>query len=438
MLLAALSGCAGAPVGKSLEQSLAPDPKLQDNPVTLGAASPERQPNPVAEVQLPPDFPAEIPRYPNAQLVEVTQPTPPTAEPGDAAAATPLQTRWVTTDPINLVQNFYQQELPANNWEVSQPDDQPAGTLTARRDDLQLTIALQPQATANAAQGNAPPPEPAGETEFTIQYLRGTDAAEPPNAEATAPPPAVATATPTFSDLDNTSPELRQYIQDLAALGVLPAAEAGAKGEATTAIQFEPGKTISHREFARWLLAANNQIYASRPSQQIRPAAPTAQPAFTDVPPTDPDFPVIQGLAEAGLIPSPLSGDTTNVLFRPDAPLTREQLLLWKVPLDTRQALPNATVDAVKQTWGFQDVSRIEPRALRAVLADFSNGDQSNIRRAFGYTTLFQPKKPVTRAEAAAALWFFGSGSEGMSAQEALRVEQQQNQPQPAAPEPAP
>ena len=118
-------------------------------------------------------------------------------------------------------------------------------------------------------------------------------------------------------------------------------------------------------------------------------------------------------------------------MFRPDAPLTREQLILWKVPLDTRQALPNASIDAVRESWGFQDAARIDPKALRAVLADFQNGEQSNIRRALGYTTLFQPKRPVTRAEAAAAIWYFGNASEGISAGEALKLKQQQNQPQP-------
>jgi hypothetical protein len=102
---------------------------------------------------------------------------------------------------------------------------------------------------------------------------------------------------------------------------------------------------------------------------------------------------------------------------------------LWKVPLDIRQALPAASLDAVKQTWGFQDVGKIDPKALRAVLADFQNGDQSNIRRVFGYTTLFQPKKPVTRAEAAAAIWYLGSQGEGISAKEAQQLKSQPSKP---------
>ena len=108
-------------------------------------------------------------------------------------------------------------------------------------------------------------------------------------------------------------------------------------------------------------------------------------------------------------------------MFRPNAPLSREDLILWKVPIDTRQTLPSATIEAVKQTWGFQDAARTDSKALRAVLADFQNGDQANIRRAFGYTTLFQPKRAVTRAEAAAVLWYFGFQGDGLSATEALK-----------------
>ncbi|HEY9659228.1 MAG TPA: S-layer homology domain-containing protein, partial [Allocoleopsis sp.] len=159
-------------------------------------------------------------------------------------------------------------------------------------------------------------------------------------------------------------------------------------------------------------------------------AVASDQPTFQDVPSSDPDFGVIQGLANAGLIPSPLSGDSTVVTFRPNTPLTREEMILWKVPVDLRQALPNATIEAVQQSWGFQDAARIDPKALRAVLADYQNGDLANIRRAFGYTTLFQPKKAATRAEAAAALWFFGLQADGISAKDALQTSQGQTQEQ--------
>lgn len=225
-----------------------------------------------------------------------------------------------------------------------------------------------------------------------------------------------------FSDLNKTPKELRSYVEDMAKLGVLTSYSSGAKqNSATSNILFEPNQGITRREFVRWLFDANNRLYATRSTQQIRSGLAMEKPAFRDVPRNDPDFAAIQGLAEAGILPSPLSGDNTVVTFQPDKPLTRETLLLWKVPVDIRQALPMATVDAVKQTWGFQDAAKISPRGMRAVLADFQNGDSSNIRRAFGYTLLFQPKKIVTRAEAAAAVWYFGIEGEGQSAQEALK-----------------
>ncbi|HEY9656401.1 MAG TPA: S-layer homology domain-containing protein, partial [Crinalium sp.] len=225
-----------------------------------------------------------------------------------------------------------------------------------------------------------------------------------------------------FSDLTKAPKQLQQYVSDLAQLGVLTPASSSKASQAKEKTLFEPNSVITRRDYVRWLVAANNRLYAAQPAKQIRLSTDAAQPAFQDVPRQDPDFPAIQGLAEAGLIPSPLTGDSTTVTFRPDAPLTREALILWKVPADTRQALPTASLDAIKQTWGFQDAARIDPKAMRAVLADFQNGDLANLRRAFGYTTLLQPKKAVTRAEAAAALWYFGFQGDGQSAQDALKT----------------
>jgi hypothetical protein len=224
----------------------------------------------------------------------------------------------------------------------------------------------------------------------------------------------------TFSDISQVPEEVRPYIQDLAKLGVFSSNSTSANSG-----QFRPNAQITRREYARWLVGANNAIYANRPTQKIRLGDSTDQPVFQDVPRNDPDFAAIQGLAEAGIIPSPLSGDPTAVTFRPNAPLTRESLIQWKAPMDLRQTLPNATVQAIQQSWGFQDANKISPKSLRAVLADYQNGDLSNIRRAFGYTTLLQPQKIVTRAEAAATLWFFGSQGDGLSAQDALQAKQQ-------------
>ena len=182
--------------------------------------------------------------------------------------------------------------------------------------------------------------------------------------------------------------------------------------------EFRPNQAMTRREYARWLLAVNNKFYAGVRTRIIRPGVTSSQPVFQDVPTSDSDFAAIQGLAEAGIIPSPLTGSSTTVTFRPNAPLTRKDLLLWKVPLDTRQALPEASISAVQQAWGFQDAAKIAPRALQAVLADYQNGDFANIRRAFNYTTLFQPDKAATRAEGGAVLWRFGNPAEGITAAE--------------------
>ncbi|HEY9668396.1 MAG TPA: S-layer homology domain-containing protein [Coleofasciculaceae cyanobacterium] len=453
VLLAALTACANSPTAKEIEQSLAADPKLRSNPVSLGsqeASSNQQQQTARATVKLPADFPKDIPLYPNANLQEVT---PPSDEKPGASS-----TRWVSIDPSNIIASYYLQQLPANNWQIVQKSNEQGNVIEARRDRVLLTISIQPKTVTNAS-----PNQPQTSTEIVIDYQpNSTDIAQAtptptasPETTATEVPPTSSspfveptrspettpqpntTGEPTnnttnttttsnpqeFSDLTKAPQEFQRYIRDLAELGVLSVSSNAAKSDGGVATnQFEPNKIIARREYARWLVTANNNMYASDPAKQIRLASSGSQPAFSDVPKTDPDFPVIQGLAEAGLIPSPLSGDATAVLFRPGAPLTREQLILWKVPLDTRQALPNTNLTAIEQTWGFQDAGKIDPKALRAILADHQNGEQSNIRRVFGYTTIFQPKKPVTRAEAAAALWYFGTQGEGISAAEVLKV----------------
>lgn len=317
----------------------------------------------------------------------------------------------------------------------SSPSPEPEATVAANPN---------PQASEPANNGsepavtNSPTELPQSQTDlgqvpsFTDRTNLGASgdfstAATQPNS---ATPSGVSSGQTTFTDLDKAPKELRQPIEDLARLGVLtPAANQAKSSSDQTTSRFEPNKPITRREFASWLVAVNNRLQADRAAQQIRLGSDTSQPAFRDVPRNDPDFAAIQGLAEAGIIPSALSGDSTIVTFRPNATLTRENLVLWKVPMDTRQPLPTANIEAVKQAWGFQDAAKIDPKALRAVLADYENGDLSNIRRVYGYTTLLQPKKAVTRAEAAAALWYFGYQGEGQSAQDALKGGTASSQP---------
>ena len=422
-LLAAVTACANSPNSKALEESVAADPKLKQNPVVFSSPPPATAVETNSTAKLPPDFPTEIPLYPNAQLIEVGAPTDPSQK--------NVRLRWESTDPVNSVQNFYQLEFGRRNWKiVSLPTADGQGALVATRENLRVTVSLSPAQKVG------------GSTEFAIDYSKDSPeiaaSPQPNNSESSASP----TASPTLSNSEGTAPtlsaspksakvsqkesqipqQLRQYVADLTQLEAIKVRATKSANLETGSTLPEPNKIVTRREYARWLVAANNQIYASRQAKQIRLAVDSSEPVFSDVPKTDPDFSAIQGLAEAGVIPSSLSGETKDVKFRPDTPLTRETMILWKVPLDTRQVLPTANIDGVKEKWGFQDASKIDSQASRAVLADFNNGDLANIRRVFGFTTLFGPKKSVTRAEAAASLWYFGVQDQGLSAKDALEA----------------
>ncbi|CAD5938615.1 S-layer region-like protein [Planktothrix tepida] len=401
-LITSLSACANSPTGKAIENSLKADPLLQTNtPAPQATTAPVTNPKPsIPPVELPSDFPSEIPPYPNATLQTVMPPTP---------DSTAVITLWETTDPSNVVQAFYQKELKAKNWKIIENSaNENNDNLSAEKDNLKLTIAQQPN------------PQSDGKTYFQIRYQPlPVETVSSPTPTPTSTPTSTPTPTPTSNPEkpnNNSVPkELSPLVSDVAKLGIFKAPNSQETGTLP-----DPNGKITRSQYARWIVDVNNQLYANNPAKQIRLAVPSSDPVFTDVPTTHPNFAEIQGLAEAGLIPSPLSGDNTVTKFRPDSSLTREDLIRWKVPLDTRQALPKASLDAVKERWGFKDTSKIDAGALPAILEDYNNGDNSNIRRVFGFTTLFQPKKNVTRAEAAATLWFFGFQGEGISAQDAL------------------
>lgn len=432
--IASLNACANS----SLEEAFKPDPLLQNNqPFEQSNSNNTDQ----TFVQLPENFPSQIPLYPNATLQDVTA--------SEKESEVDVITRWKTSDPINVVETYYQQEFQSKNWQIlERPNPEGEGSFVARQDNLQVSLSLEPNSISST------------ETNFEIRYIQDGNIAKNSDKSISTiplppPPPPVTSndtptpsATPTESPTPSASPtpsptnspqvsnpspaletvpqELREFVSDVSKLGILQSSPGRTQDPANRdQIIANPNATITRGEFARWLVNANNNFYSNISAKQIRLGVPSDEPVFTDVPPTHPNFSEIQGLAEAGLISSSLSGDSAAVTFRPDAPLTREEMILWKVPLDTRQALPKATVDAVQERWGFQDSSKIDSNSLRAILADFDNGDNANIRRVFGFTTLFQPKKPVTRAQAASALWYFGFQGDGISAQDVLQAQRQ-------------
>ncbi|XP_012484097.1 uncharacterized protein LOC105798534 isoform X6 [Gossypium raimondii] len=188
--------------------------------------------------------------------------------------------------------------------------------------------------------------------------------------------------------------------QALAALQVLKVIEADA----------QPSDLCTRREYARWLLSASvlsrNSVSKVYPAMYIENVT---ELAFDDITPEDPDFSSIQGLAEAGLISSKLSNkdllndDLGPFYFSPESPLSRQDLVSWKMALEKRQ-LPEADKKILYQISGFIDIDKINPDAWPAVVADMSAGEQGIIALAFGCTRLFQPNKPVTKAQVAVAL----------------------------------
>ncbi|XP_077241871.1 uncharacterized protein LOC143882253 isoform X3 [Tasmannia lanceolata] len=203
---------------------------------------------------------------------------------------------------------------------------------------------------------------------------------------------------------------------------VVPAIVDQVQGQAFAALQVlkviepdvQPSDLCTRREYARWLLCASSVLSRSTISK-VYPAMfieNVTELAFDDVTPEDPDFPFIQGLAEAGLISSKLSINDAHhsqdkehnpILFSPESPLSRQDLISWKMALEKRQ-LPDADRKILYQCSGFIDIDKINPDAWPALVADLSAGEHGITALAFGYTRLFQPDKPVTKAQAAIAL----------------------------------
>lgn len=351
-----LGGCQNTPLGNTISEALAPPPVLVPAPT------------------LPDSFDQSIPVFPTAELQTAIAPN-----------SQNIFTTWATKAPKAEVVKFYETAL--QQWQpiLRSPEGNATTNYVMQKSDLILTLTIQ---------GGTP------NTIISLQYLRS------PN--ALVPTPNNSTEITSFSDSDSIPSPFKTAIRDLQNLGTITPKMAN---------RFQPNDPIQRREYAKWLVNTNNRLYSDRPTRQIRLADTNSSATFVDVPPTDPDFAVIQALANTGLIPP---GETR---FRPNEPVNREVFLQWKVPLDVRSALPKASLAAVKQAWGFQDSDRLSASSYTVVLADFKLGDLSNFRRSFGYTTLFQPQKLVTRAEAAVALWHFGTLADGVSAQKILQKE---------------
>ncbi|MEM9272416.1 MAG: S-layer homology domain-containing protein [Cyanobacteria bacterium P01_F01_bin.143] len=402
------------------------DPQLQATQTQENS-----QPNPtpqdpqeIATLNLPEELPPEIPLYPQVDLVQ-TDP-----ELNNITGNLLLR----SPDNIRAIADYYQSQFQLFGWDILQPftldRDGNSQSTIASKNNIKITVSLAQlvdnenntsQTAINIAYepfiANLANADPELTTESEVTPDTSANAIAEPEV---APKPTETTKTTktvtNFVDFAEVREQIQQAVIDVAALGILT------PQSPDSLEQFAPNELVTRRDYVRWLVAANNKFHDDSPGKKIHLTKNASQKAFKDIDTNDPDFGEIQGLAEAGLIPSILTGSSNNVLFRPDATLTREDLISWKVPLDVRAALSKASIETIEETWGFQDAAKIDSQAIRALFSDYQNGDLANVRRVFGYTTLFQPKRGVTRAEAAASLWYFGYQNDGISAEELLNT----------------
>jgi hypothetical protein len=201
--------------------------------------------------------------------------------------------------------------------------------------------------------------------------------------------PAISAA---FDDIAETS--ARKQIMELGQLGVF--------GNLTG--KFNPSQPITRAEFVRWLVNANNAIFATIPERQIRVAEP-GESTFSDVPSTHPDFRYIQGMANSGFA---IGYDEKT--FKPDQLLTREEMISIKDGLDLGTPKPFYKKSARSLLEKFNDHEQVSAKFAASIASDIGNGlSNQNLYRTFGLIKALRPKSPVTRAEATICMSVIGS-----------------------------
>lgn len=308
-------------------------------------------------VVLPANFPPNLPQPSGGSLIAVYQ---------DNVSS------WRVDRSPEVALTEYRQLLQAQNWQILQQSNQ---LVTATTQDLFVIAAID---------SNSIEPKP----QLIISYFPYR-----PTAESIIPPvPPAPEETVILGYVED--------LQKIPSLGISP--------------DLDLASPVTRREYVRWLVRSNNYLFGKRPSRQIRLAKVTEAPIFADVPENDPDFPEIQGLVNSGFL-------ARSAQFRPDQPLTREEMVHLKIPFDLGQLPPPIEFNQLQARWRFQDTDKISAYAQRAIGADAQLGDSANIRRSFGFTSLFQPQRPVSRLEALASLWYFGTPTDGISARSATK-----------------
>lgn len=201
----------------------------------------------------------------------------------------------------------------------------------------------------------------------------------------------------TFEDIQGIPGE--EEIAQLAQLGVFDTASG----------KFNPKTSITRAEFVRWLVRANNILFAGALDKTIR-LSETDKATFSDVPPEHADFGYIQGMKDAGF-----AVGIDEKTFKPDQVLTREEMLAIKVALDQRTPLDSFS-GSIPGSW--TDKEKISKKYWPAIYAENVLQNNANIERTFGMLKTLNPQAPVTRAQAALCISAIGDNVVGFTTAE--------------------
>ncbi|EEE65770.1 hypothetical protein OsJ_21451 [Oryza sativa Japonica Group] len=204
-----------------------------------------------------------------------------------------------------------------------------------------------------------------------------------------------------FDDIDADDPDFL-YIQSLGESGIVSSKLSNFLGTSTSGSSSDSGNSN--------FLPNRKKMHRIIPN---RLTFGSVRSAFDDIDADDPDFLYIQSLGESGIVSSKLSNflgtstsgsssDSGNSNFLPNSYLSRFDLVNWKALVEH----PFAT--ELDQKMLSKNVRILDLRAWpdvpSSILVDLMGGEQSIISKVFGNTRCLQPHKPVTKAQAAAAL----------------------------------
>ncbi|MGB7416762.1 MAG: S-layer homology domain-containing protein, partial [Thermosynechococcaceae cyanobacterium] len=219
---------------------------------------------------------------------------------------------------------------------------------------------------------------PGDESVFSKGASSASETPESQPSETPTPEDSAPSTQPTAAEeiaelTDLTDVPTQAFIVELNKLGVFEQTEG----------TFKPYEPITRGEYLIWMFKANNAI--ARADKQLR-FDPTFNPGFTDISPEHPAYKYVQAFANGGY-----AVGYEDKTFRPDQPLTREEMIALKVGLDSGEA-----IKPLKDTRSitYADAAQVESRYTGYIRGD---GSFKNAARAFGAVKDLKPKQVVKR-----------------------------------------